>query len=113
MPSSTAPIYSAIGADPDFADLVDWYVAEMPERVVKLQALFAAAAWDDLRRLAHQIKGAAGSYGFPQLTPLAGRLEHAIVRASPEAQIEEDLAELLAHCNAIRAGVPGDTSGAR
>ena len=46
-------------------------------------------------------------------TPLAGRLEHAIVRASPEAQIEEDLAELLAHCNAIRAGVPGDTSGAR
>jgi HPt (histidine-containing phosphotransfer) domain-containing protein len=113
MPLPNAPIYSAIGADPDFADLVDWYVAEMPERVVRLQSLFAAAAWDELRRLAHQIKGAAGSYGFPQLTPLAGRVEQAIVCASPEAQIEADLAELLAHCSAIRAGTPDGVFGVR
>jgi HPt (histidine-containing phosphotransfer) domain-containing protein len=113
MPLTTAPIYSPLGADPDFADLVEWYVAEMPERVVRLQSLFAAAAWDDLRRLAHQIKGAAGSYGFPQLTPLAGRLEHAIVCASPEAQIEADLAELLAICGAIRAGSPDAAIGSR
>jgi HPt (histidine-containing phosphotransfer) domain-containing protein len=30
-----------------------------------------------LERLAHQLKGAAGSYGFPQVTPVAARLEQA------------------------------------
>jgi len=112
--ASHAPIYSAIGADPDFSDLVDLYVGEMPERVMRLQALFAAAAWDDLRRLAHQIKGAAGSYGFPQITPAAGRLEMSIVAARGEAEIEAELDALLTLCTAIRAGASPDADfGAR
>jgi HPt (histidine-containing phosphotransfer) domain-containing protein len=112
--ASHAPIFSPLGADPDFADLVDLYVGEMPERVLRLQSLFAAAAWDELRRLAHQIKGAAGSYGFPQITFAAGRLEMSIVAARGEAEIEAELDALLALCNAIRAGASPDADyGAR
>lgn len=111
MPQS--PIYSPLGADPDFADLVEWYVGEMPERIVRLQALFAAEAWDDLRRLAHQIKGAAGSYGFPQITPAAGRLEMSIVSADPETEIEVALNSLLGLCAAVRMGAPTADIGAR
>lgn len=109
-----APIYSPLGVDPDFSDLVDMYVGEMPERVLRLQTLFAAAAWDDLRRLAHQIKGAAGSYGFPQITPAAGNLEMSIVAAQCEAVIERELEALIALCDAIRAGASPDAElGAR
>ncbi|MCE9606913.1 MAG: Hpt domain-containing protein [Planctomycetia bacterium] len=107
------PLYSALGSDPDFADLVDLYVDEMPERIVQLQALFAAEKWDELRRSAHQIKGAAGSYGFPQLTPIAGRLEHALSTAQPEAEIQANLEKLLALCAAVRAGAPDADFGAR
>lgn len=114
MIASHAPIYSPLGADPDFADLVDMYVDEMPERATKLQELYAAAAWDDLRRLAHQIKGAAGSYGFPQITPAAGRLEMSILQARSSNEIESELDSLLSLCNAIRAGASPDAdSGAR
>jgi len=113
MIEPTAPIYSPLGTDPDFEDLVEWYVAEMPERLVRLQSLFAASSWDDLRRVAHQIKGSAGSYGFPQLTPLAGRLESSASLVQSEAQIEADLAALLSVCAAVRAGKPEATTGAR
>lgn len=112
--ASHAPIYSPLGADPDFSDLVDMYVDEMPERATRLQELFAAAAWDDLRRLAHQIKGAAGSYGFGQITPAAGRLEMSIMQAHSPAVIEAELEALLSLCHAIRAGASPDADfGAR
>lgn len=103
-----APIYSPLGADPDFYDLVDFYVDEMPERVVRLQELFVEESWDELRRLAHQIKGAAGSYGFHPITPAAARLEMSIVERRAETEIEAALRSLLSLCTAIRAGASPD-----
>jgi HPt (histidine-containing phosphotransfer) domain-containing protein len=76
------------------AELVEMFVDELPDRIEHLQQLLATADWDALGRLAHQMKGACGSYGFDQLTPLAARVEQASRDGEPEQQILAAVTEL-------------------
>ncbi len=59
---------------------------------------------DELQRLAHQIKGAAGSHGFDAITAPAARLDASIRDGEPEAQIQTAFDELVAICGRVRAG---------
>ncbi|MBX7168404.1 MAG: Hpt domain-containing protein [Pirellulales bacterium] len=99
--------YSSLAADPDMSELVDMFVDEMPDRIASLQAQYDAANWTELGRLAHQMKGAAGSYGFNQLTPFAARLEGTVKEHKPETEIQSALSELTELCRRIRTGVAG------
>jgi histidine phosphotransfer protein HptB len=96
--------YSALGADPDFAEIVALFVDEMPGRIRDMLAHFGCANWDELARLAHQLKGAAGSYGFDQITPFAAGLEKTVRNGEPAAAIRASLEELLEACARVRAG---------
>jgi HPt (histidine-containing phosphotransfer) domain-containing protein len=98
--------YSALGADPDFAEIVALFVDEMPGRIRDFRAHFGCANWDELARLAHQLKGAAGSYGFDQITPFAAGLEKTVRNGEPAAAIRAALEELLEACGRVRAGAP-------
>lgn len=42
---------------------------------------------EDIRRIAHRLSGAAGTFGFPDLSKAAGDLEDLIVNGSPEPRI--------------------------
>ena len=96
--------YSPLGSDPDLAEIVALFVEEMPGRVSHLRGQFACANWDELARLAHQLKGAAGSYGFDQITPFAARLEKAICNGEPQVSVRAALEELVEACGRTRAG---------
>ena len=104
--------YSALGADADFAEIVALFVDEMPGRIRDLQAHFGCANWDELARLAHQLKGAAGSYGFDQVTPFAARLEKTLRNGEPAAAVRAALDELLEACGRVRAGGPHSADSA-
>ena len=80
-------IYSHLGDDPDLRDIVEMFVEEMPERAASLIEHLNDADWDGLRLAAHQLKGAAGSYGFEAISPCAGRVEAAIRDGEPEQSI--------------------------
>jgi histidine phosphotransfer protein HptB len=99
-------LYSTLGADPDLSDLVDMFVDEMPERVANIMDLLNRADWEELRRTAHQLKGAAGSYGFEPISPLAGKLETTIKNNEPEENIRKATEDLVQLCNSARAGEP-------
>ncbi|MBN1588925.1 MAG: Hpt domain-containing protein [Pirellulales bacterium] len=105
-PSQTAPLYSPLASDPDLSELVDLYVDEMPDRIAALQQMLDSCNWEELRRFAHQTKGAAGSYGFEPISPVAGRVEDSIRNGAPEDEIRQAVEELLAICSRARAGVP-------
>jgi HPt (histidine-containing phosphotransfer) domain-containing protein len=100
------PIYSKLGADADLSELVEMFVQEIPDRVAALQAQFAARDMAELARTAHQIKGAAGSYGFGAVTPSAARLESSAKAQEPEEAVQEALDELIGTCMRLRAGTP-------
>lgn len=111
MPQPTTErdaIYSTFADDPDFAELVDLFVSEMPQRIELLETSTAPEHREQLRRAAHQLKGAAGSYGFQGLTDSAARLEDAVRGNEAEKEIQDSLLELLALCRRVRPGVgPG------
>jgi len=93
--------------DPDLEELVALFVREMPDRVAALESLLADCDWDALRRSAHQLKGAAGSYGFAPISPSAAKVEDAIRQTSSEESIRQAVAELIDLCERAQAKQPG------
>lgn len=98
--------YSPLAADPDLAELVELFVAEMPARIAALETGFAAGDRDLLAYAAHQLKGAAGSYGFLLVTHFAATLEQAIKSGEGDATVQQCLRELAETCRCCRAGLP-------
>ena len=99
-------IYSILGGDPDLGELVGMFVDEMPDRVSNIQTLLEARDWEELRRAAHQLKGAAGSYGFETISPFAARVEDAIREDEAEEEVYRAAVELCELCRRARAGTP-------
>jgi histidine phosphotransfer protein HptB len=100
------PLYSTLGGDPDLGDLVELFVDEMADRVANILDLYNRHEWEELRRAAHQIKGAAGSYGFATISPCAGKLEFALRDQEPEENIRRAVDDLASMCNRACAGTP-------
>jgi HPt (histidine-containing phosphotransfer) domain-containing protein len=93
--------------DPDMLEIVREFAAQLPERARVLERRFEAGDLEGLRTLAHQLKGAGGGYGFPQLTDAAGELERALVEGADEPRIKDRLValcELLAAVAVPEAG---------
>ena len=63
--------------DAAFAPVFAAYVGELPGQVAQLLELSADPNDPELRRLVHQIKGAAGGYGLPQVSAAAETAERA------------------------------------
>ena len=98
-PAHNGPIYSSLADDEMMCELVEEFVAEIPERVETLRNAFASQDWDAVQRQAHQLKGAFGSYGFDEMTSPARALE----KSSSDCRdnsivIGEDLERLAALC---------------
>ena len=104
--SSGEFVYSRLAGDQDLREIVDLFVEEMPERIAALIDHLHAEDWEGLRRTAHRLKGAAGSYGFDLISPAAGRVESAIRDGEPEERIHAIVAELVDLCNRTRRGLP-------
>ncbi len=93
------PLVSEMSGDPDMIELIEGYVNELPD---KLQALQKAADEHDiatLARLAHQLKGSGGGYGFPWITDAAKQLEQSSKAAADMATLKAQLASLAELCN--------------
>ena len=106
MITDMQPLYSTLGADPDLGEIVEMFVDEMPERISNLLDHFNTSNWEELRRAAHQLKGAAGSYGFDPISPAAARLECAVRDTKPENEIRRTLDDLVSLCQQANAGAP-------
>lgn len=77
-------VSSLIREDPDLRDLVEEFVQALPERLRELHEAFAATDWTRCQTLAHRLKGAGGSYGYPVLSDVARLLEERFKAASAE-----------------------------
>lgn len=97
------PIRSVYENDSDMADLVRSFVAEAPNRAQLLDDLLSGGELDELQRLAHQLKGAGGGYGFTLVTDVAARLEDALKEGAAESVIKERTSTLCEVMRAVRA----------
>ena len=98
--------YSPLGTDPDVCELVDLFIASLPQRISQLERAFTQQDWASFRQSAHQLKGAAGSYGFPQLTPILAQLESLKCESIDPREIESVLFALRDTSARMRPGMP-------
>lgn len=104
--ATSSPVYSSLAVDPDLSELVNEFVNAIPDRI---SALLEAFEKDDpvaLGTKAHQLKGALGSYGFSDLSPIAARLEHSVRQGEQEENIKLAMDELISQCRRMTADPP-------
>jgi HPt (histidine-containing phosphotransfer) domain-containing protein len=97
------PIRSSYESDPEMLEIVCDFARELPAHAARLESLLGARVFADLQRLAHQLKGAGGGYGFNQITDSAGLLEQALKSGAPEPVLKDRTAELCAVLRAVVA----------
>ncbi len=103
-PSARSPQLDALLARPGMSKLVEKFIAKLDDRMTAIHA--AAEAHDDaqLKTLAHQLKGAAGGYGFPAISSAAGQIEH--TNLDDLDSLTKAIKELTELCHEARSQVP-------
>jgi len=97
------PIKSQFADDPGMSELIEAFITRLPEMADAMAQALANNCFDELRRLAHQLKGSGGGYGYPSLTQQARKLEDSARAADGEAA-RLALGELQATVHAAVAG---------
>jgi HPt (histidine-containing phosphotransfer) domain-containing protein len=59
----------------DLRDIVEEFVNGLSDRLGELKSAHEALDWELLRTLAHRLKGAGGSYGYPAISELGKTME--------------------------------------
>ncbi len=84
-PAAEAPLYEPVDESPEILELVRSFAGELPERARAIADAERRGDLAEVGRLSHQLRGSAGSYGFPSVTEAAATVEWAATtRVGPE-----------------------------
>jgi len=79
------PLPSLFADDPVISEIISGFVDRLPQRVLDLESKLALDDWQGIGQTAHQLKGAAGGYGYPELASLAEAIgEQAKTQREPQ-----------------------------
>ncbi|MGH7436902.1 MAG: ATP-binding protein [Polyangiaceae bacterium] len=98
-----AALVSTLVGDHDMQDILVEFVGGLEERSSAILRAAEVADLDTLRRLAHQLRGSAGGYGFPVITEAAGALEQAVIEGADGALLKSRVDTLASLCRRARA----------
>jgi HPt (histidine-containing phosphotransfer) domain-containing protein len=102
MANDATPVRSEFADDPDMAGIIALFVSELPSRVSSMQSALDSGDFAQLRVLAHQLKGAAGGYGFPKLGEAAALVDQGIKDGCDANVIRSRVGMLAAFAARIR-----------
>ena len=80
------PMVSQFADDAEIAEILGGFVGRLAGQIDAMHAAHESGQHDALRRLAHKLKGAGGSYGYPCLTAVSGTLEEAAKACDASAE---------------------------
>jgi len=103
-----APLRSELEDDPDLAELLREFRGRLEDRAVDLEKAHERGDVERLRFVAHQLRGAGGSYGFPQITEAAEALERTMAPGELRAlaSLCRRASVTTARTNAASCGAP-------
>ena len=95
--------------DPDMGEIVAMFVDELDARVSAFERAWQVGDRTQLASLAHQLKGAAGGYGFPTISTASATLERTMAEETTGVRDQSDriaaaIGTLRALCDAAVAG---------
>lgn len=97
----SGPILSALKDDVEMQGVVAGFVERLGAFTDDLRIAGRNGDMQKLARLAHQLKGAAGGYGFMPVSEAAARLETRIADNAAEDDISEAVENLIAICERV------------
>ncbi len=89
--------------DPEMTPIIGGFVERLPGQLDAMRRSLTDGQYDELQRLAHTLKGAGGSYGYPSLTEACRRLEDTVKMQDCRAA-EAALSALAAQIHAVQKG---------
>ena len=96
LPSSSSQAAEGdLEADEELEALTLDYLAKLPEKILEIRDALTGRDMEGIFRLAHDLRGSAGMYGFPRITELAGNIVDSL-REGAIVERLEDLVEQLA-----------------
>lgn len=90
-----------ISVDASFEPLMPKFLTNRKKEVVVMQEALTANDFDTVRKVAHGMKGAGGSYGFDRVTDMAAAIEQA-ARAGTASIIARELPVLSAYLDRVK-----------
>jgi HPt (histidine-containing phosphotransfer) domain-containing protein len=75
--------------DPEMAALADLFFGELSGRIDSMRRAMGRQDLGSIQFIAHQLRGAAGGYGFPEIGAAAGSLEDLLRRGDAAADAIE------------------------
>ena len=95
-------LVSTYGAEDDMKEIVRQFVRDLPERSSAVLRAYRSSDMGALKRLAHQLGGAAGGYGFPRITEAARQVEKAVADGDDQL-LRRTTEKLAALCRRAKA----------
>ncbi len=93
----TSPVRSSMADDEDFQELLEMYVGSLSEKRKLLSSAFEQKDFEALRKIAHQMKGSGGGYGFAGVSERAAYLEESCKHSLGPDVIADRLETFLAY----------------
>lgn len=84
---------TVVRIDRDFAPMIPRFMGNRRRELAAMREAVAKGDYETVRKLAHDIKGAGGSYGFDALSAMAAELEQAAT-AGQGTNVQAGLAAL-------------------
>ena len=85
----------------DFEPLLTKFMTNRKKEAVTMREALAQQDFDTVRKVAHGMKGAGGSYGFDRITEMAAAIEQS-AKAQDSAAIESELGQLDFYFDHVR-----------
>lgn len=90
-----------VSIDASFEPLIPKFMTNRKKEVGVMQEALVAKDFDTVRKVAHGMKGAGGSYGFDRITEMAAIIEQA-AKANDASTIAHDLPVLGSYLDRIQ-----------
>jgi HPt (histidine-containing phosphotransfer) domain-containing protein len=90
-----------VSIDASFEPLIPKFMTNRKKEVVVMEEALAAKDLDTVRKVAHGMKGAGGSYGFDRISEMASTIEQA-AKAGNASPIARDLPALSSYLDRIK-----------
>jgi CheY-like chemotaxis protein/HPt (histidine-containing phosphotransfer) domain-containing protein len=99
-------LVSELSGDPELQELLRPWVRGLPARGAAIRSALDLGDLATVKHLAHQLKGSAGSYGFPSITAAATAVDRSVLAGDNPGKIRARVEELTRLISIARASVP-------
>jgi signal transduction histidine kinase/CheY-like chemotaxis protein len=96
-------VVSTFGEDEDMREIIRQFVHDLADRSTAILRACIASDVATLERMAHQLKGSAGGYGFPRITEAAAAVEQGVMEGLDAASLQARAEALASLCRRARA----------